>query len=209
MATFRSDISDWKRYEDVLSNVRNALPNAQRKFWNQVGDEYITVFLDRIAANASIWTSTYIQSLVRRITEDNGQVGLVVELVPEGEQAHRLPIYWKVLEGGAVANPRIPKQALIEWSIAKTGSPGLGMAIVNANRYAGRGIQANPILSSIFNFDGSWNAIGLTPQGEGILSRASQTMMKGLEQVFYRSGPKVGQVRQTVRRDALGRFAPL
>lgn len=133
-------------------------------------------------------SGTYLESLTSSITDIDGQPALMLELVPQGPEAERLPIYWRVLERGAQANPRMPESTLIAWSLQKFGSPQIGLAIVNANRKMMRGIQSNPVLSSLFLFGEDLVPIGLTPFGEQVARDAGEQFLRDMDAAFQRRG---------------------
>ena len=160
-SSFTLDITEWEEFGERVESLREEVPRIQVEVLSDLGESIVDRLQEIVVKGENIWTGTYLQSINSAIFDQNGQPNLVVGLFPSGPQADRLPIYWKVLEGGASSNPSIPKDALIAWSVAKFGSPLIGLAVIKRNRTGDGGIMANPIISRLFVLDGQFNPIGM------------------------------------------------
>ena len=205
MSYFRADISEWVEFERRMADVRKAIPTLQEEFFTRLGEDFVEN-LQRVAVQQNItWTGTYVQSLQWLPTVVEGRPSVMIGFVPQGINTERLPIYWKVIERGAEPNPYIPRDTLLAWSWMKFGNPGPGLAVYRRNKMGAGGIEPRPILSSLFIFDADLNPIGLTREGERLLSRAlSDAFGASIWPVIY---PSRGGLTILRRRDPLGRFA--
>tara|TARA_Y100000310_G_scaffold345002_1_gene461084 strand:- start:2223 stop:2837 length:615 start_codon:yes stop_codon:yes gene_type:complete len=195
------DTSEWGEYADRIERLRLNLSNIIENFLESLGGLFTERLRSIVLEKGHLWTTTYLQSLNHMVFDVGGTPQLIVGLFPQGEEAAKLDIYWRVLEGGAEPNVRIPKDILLAWSMARFGNTRAGRWVVWKNRQEIGGIAANPILSELFILNDDFRAIGLTGEGEQLFSEAFREMNIGFE-TFMRQG------RQTiVRRDVLGRFA--
>ena len=169
------------------------------------------------------WTGTYAQSIRSEVVEGPTGANLLIRLVPTGEEADRLPIYWKVLELGAAPNPDIPTEKIMEWSVGKFGTEQIGSSVIGRNITLSRlqeeaanpsldqlfagppdvspyGIFPNPILGLFFKLDGSLRVMGVTPR--------TQTFIDSMLKLFLRDLTEDTLGRAQRRDPGSGRFMP-
>ena len=207
-AVWEINTAEWDVFADRLNVLRAELPSVQEGVLREIGDRLRSYLQGEVIGGNHIWTGTYLQSLDYFIDEGTGTPQLVFGLFPQGEQADRLNIYFRGLEPGAQPNLMMgggaPKKALVAWSIAKFGSPEIGLAVAAKNRKGQGGINANPILSTLFVLDGEQNPISLTQDAELIIAEALGGLMEDVEFIMYKTG------KQVRRRDPVtGRFVKL
>ena len=186
-----------------INAVLQSLPNAKLSLLRNIVAKYKGVIDNRQLTQNIRYTGTYEQSL-KIVAGGNAQdpnVSLALE--PSGPGADRLEIYWKVLEFGANPSPNVLSAPIKDWVKGKSFGYGgdVGGAKV-ANRIRSRGINAHPILSSIFILTPpNGDVAGLTNEAITIAEIEAQKMMDVLVDSYV--NPKTGQVSA---RGALGRF---
>ena len=184
-----------------INAVLQSLPNAKQSLLRNIVAKYKGVIDNRQLTQNIRYTGTYEQSL-KIVAGGNAQdpnVSLALE--PSGPGADRLEIYWKVLEFGANPSPNVLSAPLKEWVGVKGYGGDVGGARV-ANAIRTRGIEAHPILSSIFILTPpNGDVAGLTNEAITIAEIEAQKMMDVLVDSYV--NPKTGQVSA---RGALGRF---
>ena len=185
----------------VINNLFQSLPNAKLSLLRNIVAKYKGVIDNRQLTQNIRYTGTYEQSL-KIVAGGNVQeptVSLVLD--PSGPGADRLEIYWKVLEFGANPSPNVLSAPLKEWVGVKGYGGDVGGARV-ANAIRTRGIEAHPILSSIFILTPpNGDVAGLTREAITIAEIEAQKMMDILVDSYV--NPKTGQVSV---RGARGRF---
>ena len=184
-----------------INAVLQSLPNAKLSLLRNIVAKYKGVIDNRQLTQNIRYTGTYEQSL-KIVAGGNVQdpnVSLALE--PSGPGADRLEIYWKVLEFGANPSPNVLSAPLKDWVGVKGYGGDVGGARV-ANKIRSRGIEAHPILSSIFILTPpNGDVAGLTNEAITIAEIEAQKMMDVLVDSYV--NPKTGQVSA---RGALGRF---
>ena len=186
-----------------INAVFQSLPNTKLSLLRNIVAKYKGVIDNRQLTQNIRYTGTYEQSL-KIVAGGNVQdpnVSLTLE--PSGPGADRLEIYWKVLEFGANPSPNVLSAPLKDWVKGKPFGYGgdVGGARV-ANKIRSRGIEAHPILSSIFILTPpNGDVAGLTNEAITIAEIEAQKMMDVLVDSYV--NPKTGQVSA---RGALGRF---
>ena len=186
-----------------INAVFQSLPNTKLSLLRNIVAKYKGVIDNRQLTQNIRYTGTYEQSL-KIVAGGNVQdpnVSLTLE--PSGPGADRLEIYWKVLEFGANPSPNVLSAPLKDWVKGKPFGYGgdVGGARV-ANKIRSRGIEAHPILSSIFILiPPNGDVAGLTNEAIAIAEIEAQKMMDVLVDSYV--NPKTGQVSA---RGALGRF---
>ena len=184
-----------------INAVFESLPNSKLSLLRNIVAKYKGVIDNRQLTQNIRYTGTYEQSL-KIVAGGNVQdpnVSLALE--PSGPGADRLEIYWKVLEFGANPSPNVLSAPLKEWVGVKGYGGDVGGARV-ANAIRTRGIEAHPILSSIFILTPpNGDVAGLTNEAITIAEIEAQKMMDVLVDSYV--NPKTGQVSA---RGALGRF---
>ena len=186
-----------------INAVFQSLPNTKLSLLRNIVAKYKGVIDNRQLTQNIRYTGTYEQSL-KIVAGGNVQdpnVSLTLE--PSGPGADRLEIYWKVLEFGANPSPNVLSAPLKDWVKGKSFGYGgdVGGARV-ANKIRSRGIEAHPILSSIFILTPpNGDVAGLTNEAIAIAEIEAQKMMDVLVDSYV--NPKTGQVSA---RGALGRF---
>ena len=186
-----------------INAVFQSLPNTKLSLLRNIVAKYKGVIDNRQLTQNIRYTGTYEQSL-KIVAGGNVQdpnVSLTLE--PSGPGADRLEIYWKVLEFGANPSPNVLSAPLKDWVKGKSFGYGgdVGGARV-ANKIRSRGIEAHPILSSIFILiPPNGDVAGLTNEAITIAEIEAQKMMDVLVDSYV--NPKTGQVSA---RGALGRF---
>jgi len=186
-----------------INAVFQSLPNTKLSLLRNIVAKYKGVIDNRQLTQNIRYTGTYEQSL-KIVAGGNVQdpnVSLTLE--PSGPGADRLEIYWKVLEFGANPSPNVLSAPLKDWVKGKPFGYGgdVGGARV-ANKIRSRGIEAHPILSSIFILTPpNGDVAGLTNEAIAIAEIEAQKMMDVLVDSYV--NPKTGQVSA---RGALGRF---
>jgi len=186
-----------------INAVFQSLPNTKLSLLRNIVAKYKGVIDNRQLTQNIRYTGTYEQSL-KIVAGGNVQdpnVSLTLE--PSGPGADRLEIYWKVLEFGANPSPNVLSAPLKDWVKGKSFGYGgdVGGARV-ANKIRSRGIEAHPILSSIFILiPPNGDVAGLTNEAIAIAEIEAQKMMDVLVDSYV--NPKTGQVSA---RGALGRF---
>ena len=184
-----------------INAVLQSLPNAKLSLLRNIVAKYKGVIDNRQLTQNIRYTGTYEQSLkiVAGGSTQDPNVSLALE--PSGPGADRLEIYWKVLEFGANPSPNVLSAPLKEWVGVKGYGGDVGGARV-ANKIRSRGIEAHPILSSIFILTPpNGDVAGLTNEAITIAEIEAQKMMDVLVDSYV--NPKTGQVSA---RGALGRF---
>ena len=167
----------------VIDNLFQSLPNAKLSLLRNIVAQYKGIIDNRQLTQNIRYTGTYEQSL-KIVTGGNVQdpnVSLALE--PSGPGADRLEIYWKVLEFGANPSPNVLSAPLKDWVKGKNIGYGgdVGGARV-ANKIRSRGIEAHPILSSIFILTPpNGDVAGLTPEAMKIAEVEAQKIMGTLE----------------------------
>ena len=185
----------------VIDNLFQSLPNAKLSLLRNIVAQYKGIIDNRQLTQNIRYTGTYEQSLkiVAGGSAQDPNISLALE--PSGPGADRLEIYWKVLEFGANPSPNVLSAPLKEWVGVKGYGGDVGGARV-ANAIRTRGIEAHPILSSIFILTPpNGDVAGLTNEAITIAEIEAQKMMDVLVDSYV--NPKTGQVSA---RGALGRF---
>ena len=164
-----------------INAVFESLPNSKLSLLRNIVAKYKGVIDNRQLTQNIRYTGTYEQSL-KIVAGGNVQdpnVSLALE--PSGPGADRLEIYWKVLEFGANPSPNVLSAPLKEWVGVKGYGGDVGGARV-ANAIRTRGIEAHPILSSIFILTPpNGDVAGLTPEATKIAEVEAQKIMGTLE----------------------------
>ena len=190
-----------------MVGLNKAYPGIEDDFVVEAADR----FLEELQAISSLheWTGTYRESFSYEIIRVNGRPAFIFgHLDPVGDQADRLPIYWKVLERGASPNLNMPTRILAEWSSEVLGNPAIGYNLAKANQSGARGIKPNPILSFYFQFDGDLNAVGLDRQGMKILEDAFKKYINDITTFLNRAGNVQMQTRVVKGAPGAGQFGP-
>ena len=185
----------------VIDNLFQSLPNAKLSLLRNIVAQYKGIIDNRQLTQNIRYTGTYEQSLkiVAGGSAQDPNISLALE--PSGPGADRLEIYWKVLEFGANPSPNVLSAPLKEWVGVKGYGGDVGGARV-ANAIRTRGIEAHPILSSIFILTPpNGDVAGLTNEAITIAEIEAQKMMDVLVDSYV--NPKTGQVSA---RGARGRF---
>lgn len=184
-----------------IESILQALPNAKLSLLRNIVAKYKGVIDNRQLTQNIRYTGTYEQSL-KIVAGGNVQepnVSLLFD--PSGPGADRLEIYWKVLEFGANPSPNVLSAPIKEW-VGVKGYGGAAGARHVSNRIKTRGIDAHPILSSIFILTPpNGDVAGLTKEAITIAEIEAQKMMDVLIDSYV--NPKTGQVSV---RGARGRF---
>ena len=164
-----------------INAVLQSLPSAKLSLLRNIVAKYKGVIDNRQLTQNIRYTGTYEQSL-KIVAGGNVQeptVSLVLD--PSGPGADRLEIYWKVLEFGANPSPNVLSAPLKEWVGVKGYGGDVGGARV-ANRIRSRGINAHPILSSIFILTPpNGDVAGLTNEAITIAEIEAKKVMGTLE----------------------------
>ena len=185
----------------AINGVLQSLPNAKLSLLRNIVAKYKGVIDNRQLTQNIRYTGTYEQSL-KIVAGGNVQeptVSLVLE--PSGPGADRLEIYWKVLEFGANPSPNVLSAPIKAW-VGVKGYGGAAGARHVSNLIKTRGINAHPILSSIFILTPpNGDVAGLTKEAITIAEIEAQKMMDVLIDSYV--NPKTGQVSV---RGARGRF---
>jgi len=188
-----------------INAVLQSLPNSKLSLLRNIVAKYKGVIDNRQLTQNIRYTGTYEQSL-KIVAGGNVQdPNVSLSLEPSGPGADRLEIYWKVLEFGANPSPNVLSAPLKDWVKGKSFGYGgdVGGARV-ANKIRSRGIEAHPILSSIFILiPPNGDVAGLTNEAITIAEIEAQKMMDVLVDSYV--NPKTGQVSV---RGARGRFIP-
>ena len=184
-----------------INAVLQSLPNTKLSLLRNIVAKYKGVIDNRQLTQNIRYTGTYEQSL-KIVAGGNVQdPNVSLSLEPSGPGADRLEIYWKVLEFGANPSPNVLSAPLKDWVGVKGYGGDVGGARV-ANAIRTRGIEAHPILSSIFILTPpNGDVAGLTREAIIIAEIEAQKMMDVLVDSYV--NPKTGQVSA---RGALGRF---
>ena len=165
----------------VIDNLFQSLPNAKLSLLRNIVAQYKGIIDNRQLTQNIRYTGTYEQSLkiVAGGSAQDPNISLALE--PSGPGADRLEIYWKVLEFGANPSPNVLSAPLKEWVGVKGYGGDVGGARV-ANAIRTRGIEAHPILSSIFILTPpNGDVAGLTPEATKIAEVEAQKIMGTLE----------------------------
>ena len=175
------DFQELIKLNDSLQNLLASMPSVKSTLLRNIVAKYRTVIQNRILTQNIRYTGTYEDSI--RIahggTEDEPIISIVME--PTGPGASRLPIYWKVLEFGANPSPNVLSAPIKDWVGVKGYGGDVGGARV-ANAIRTRGIEAHPILSSIFILTPpNGDVAGLTPEATKIAEVEAQKIMGTLE----------------------------
>lgn len=202
---FTYDFSDLFKLNDSIQGLLDALPSVKASLLRDIVARFRSVIVNEQLTQNIRYTGTYEQSMkiIGGGSVDEPIVSL--EMIPQGPQADRLPIYWKVLEFGADPSPNVLTSAIIDWASAKLGV-GILDGINIANRIRSFGINPHPILQSVFVLtrpDGE--VVGLTGIGESIVQEEMGKAMSDLVQVFTKISTRqvIGKSRVT------GRFVSL
>ena len=184
-----------------INAVLQSLPNTKLSLLRNIVAKYKGVIDNRQLTQNIRYTGTYEQSL-KIVAGGNVQdPNVSLSLEPSGPGADRLEIYWKVLEFGANPSPNVLSAPLKDWVGVKGYGGDVGGARV-ANAIRTRGIEAHPILSSIFILTPpNGDVAGLTREAIIIAEIEAQKMMDVLVDSYV--NPKTGQVSA---RGARGRF---
>lgn len=202
------DFTEWLLYLDAVEAVSNEIPNGLSRFLERVVTKYTEEIHGNMDSRNIDWTGTYRNSARLDLSGLNGNNPTASFIIdPNGREADRLDIYWKVLEFGGVPNPNIPTRRIQQWSTEKFGSPTLGKVIAGLIRL--RGIQPSPVLNTIFQLiPPSGEISGLTSHAEDLAETEANILMAELEGIYetivnFRTG---SQVRF---RNSKGRFTKL
>jgi|TARA_Y100000034_G_C6855849_1_gene388922 hypothetical protein len=208
---FIADFSQWDEYLELLENLQDRIPSMKGAFLQRVGRSFVDFLRATVEGQGAIWTRTYIEGLQQEVIWNGDEPTLRIQLLPFGPQGARLNVYWRVLETGAEPNPLMKrprvKAQLVAWSIAKFGSPNIGLAVVARNVREISGIMPNPILQSAFLMDESLEPFGFSPEGASLIFEALDEFKRGFEEHTIRRGSRAGRI-QRIRRGARGRFIP-
>ena len=185
----------------AINAVLQSLPNVKASLLRNIVAMYKGVIDNRQLTQNIRYTGTYEQSL-KIVAGGNVQepnVSLLFD--PSGPGADRLEIYWKVLEFGANPSPNVLSAPIKEWVGVKGYGGDVGGARV-ANAIRSRGIDAHPILSSIFILTPpNGDVAGLTNEAIAIAEIEAKKMMDTVVSTYINP-----RTRQVSARGAMGRF---
>jgi hypothetical protein len=178
------DISEWFNLEDSIQTLINSFPQMKRQFFDNIRGELDTLIRQEITIQDIDDTGTYSNSLNIDVLGSEDDPSLHIGFDPVGQEADRLPIYWKVLEFGSDPIPLVPRFKLGAWGARKLGSRLSGFNV--ASKIMKFGIRPHPILSKFFILgQPNGDLLGITSVTQQIIDDAGKGLINNLEIVFF------------------------
>jgi hypothetical protein len=188
------DISGWQNADNAIKSVLKQVPAVKGELLRNTVGRYRDTILTTMLSQGTRWTGTYQDSVGIESTGTSKDPELAIIIDPQGRNADRLPIYWKVLEFGSQPIWNLGRNALRDWVTEKVGGDEGDLARIT-NSIRSYGISPHPVLSSIFILappDGE--VLGLTPLAISIAEEEAQKLLDRLMETIITIS-RTGQVQ--------------
>lgn len=170
----QADFSEYQVYHHQIRALRTSLPEAQIKFFDQIGSdlvssvrrEYETLPLignSKPMRNTGFYGNSFVYQPM------SNPIGVAIGF---SNTLNRLPIYWRTMETGSKPTTHLNISRILQWARTKAGS-------VNPwniwDRIWVRGVRPQGLLSRYFIFGPRAAAVGITHRTQDIIrTRLSQ-----------------------------------